>query len=274
MRTAPPLIACLIAVALLPAAAYAQDSPASLLAQAKAKFAAEDTVGADALLQQVIDHPDASIDLVEEALFWQIKLYYGDVVGAALLLGPLSGTGIDQSKLTQDVARQMLLARRAFQLAGTRYLNTTAIGSGLRSIKVDLPSLTDANVNQLKATIGDKAQVESILTGYSTDPKPGLGLVSMANRFGLYIGMGSELPGKPQGEVGSISAQFSNGVAFDEPRFLDWLAEVSLELHGIVNEPNGPDLKGLSKRADDRLVQKAAGDSNYAKNAKRRAGQR
>ena len=267
-------IILLLLCAVLGQAAHAQDSPASLLAQAKASFAADKTVEADALLQKVIDHPDASLDLVEEALLWQIKLYYGDVLGAALLMGPLSSTGIENSRLTQDVARQMLLARRAFQLAATRYLNTTAIGTGMKTLRVDLPSLTDDNVAQLKKTMGDKTAMTNILSGYAADPQPGLGLVAMANRFGLYIGMGSELPGKPQGEMASIRAQISNGVKFDEQRFLDWLAEVSLELHGIVNEPGGPDLVGVSKRADDRLKQKAAAGSAYEKNMKRRAAAR
>ena len=63
-------------------------------------------------------------------------------------------------------------------------------------------------------------------------------------------------------------------MAFDELRYLDWIATVAGELAALVKEPGGPDLAALAKRADERLLKRGASkpDSVFVKNAKKRRG--
>ena len=68
-------------------------------------------------------------------------------------------------------------------------------------------------------------------------------------------------------------AMAAAGQRFDHLHYLDWAARVALDMHGLLNEPNGPDLLGLARNCDKRIMQIAGDqpDNIYVKNAHKRA---
>jgi len=270
MRHATIITLCLLL--LLPAAAGAQ-VPQDKLRQAKGEMAGGHPYAADALLQEVINADDASTAEVEEALCLQTMIYYGDVFGAALVMAPLGVASAEPSKLKGQISQQLLLARRAFVVASNSYLNTTMRGSELKTLQLELPAFSEKDIEQINATISDKAALQKILADFSKDPAAGNGLVAKANQFGLYLGFSSTVPKTPGRTMGDVRAKLQGGLPFDALRYIDWMSTVALDMSYLVNEPGGPDLKGLARRADERLVKLAGNDANstYVKNARKRA---
>jgi hypothetical protein len=74
-------------------------------------------------------------------------------------------------------------------------------------------------------------------------------------------------------DVEQIGNDFAEGIEFNHIHYLDWAARVALDMHGLVNEPDGPDLIGLAQRCDDRLLSLAGGSATeyYVSEARKRA---
>jgi hypothetical protein len=230
-------------------------TPAEDLASAKKDIAADHVYSADALLQKIVTSPDATPVQVQEALYLQGMIYYGDVFGAALLIGPVAGgSGGKDSKLGQETSRQLLLARRAFHAASARLMNEFNAGRKLETIKVDLPPFGEADIDKLNEAVASKSVMQALVQGYEADESAGRGMLAKANHFGLYVAFGSLLPKAKGRKMSEVDTKLKAGQAFDEARYLDWLATVSLDMRGLINnEPSAPDLLGLAKRADERL---------------------
>lgn len=257
---------------LLAAASVASAAPADTLAQAHQEFADDHIYAADALLQQVIDDETASQVQVEEALLLQSLIYYGDVLGAVAVIEPLAAASTEGSGYKGEVSRQLLLARRAFHAAASRYLTATVLGSNLEDIKVDLPEFTEADLAIIKDTLSDGKALKDIMTSYETDSSVGKGLLAKASRLGLYTGFGRMLPPDASRRFSGIRSQYSRGSVFTPIMYMDFVAEVSLEMAMLINEPNGPDLVDLARRADERIMKLAGSNPQnlYVKNAGKR----
>lgn len=249
-----------------------QAAPADKLASAHREFAADHIYAADALLQEVIDDAASSQLQVEEALFLQTIIYYGDVLGAMAVIEPLAAASEQGSGYKEEVSRQLLLARRAFHAAASRYLTATVLGSKLETVKVDLPAFSEEDFSLIQATLRDKTELQNILGEYATDSSVGKGLLAKSSRLGLYTGFGRMLPPESSRKLASIRSQFGKGSVFTPIMYMDFIAEISLEMAKLVKEPNGPDLPGLAQRADERII-KLAGDNPqnlYVRNAGKR----
>ena len=257
-------------VALLSQMALA--APADNMASAHREFAADHIYAADALLQQVIDDAGSSQLQVEEALFLQSIIYYGDVLGAMAVIEPLAAASEEGSGYKEEVSRQLLLARRAFHAAAGRYLTATVLGSKLETVKVEMPAFSEEDFSLIQATLRDRAQLQEILAGYETDSSVGKGLLAKSSRLGLYTGFGRMLPPGTSRKLASVRSQFSKGSVFTPIMYMDFIAEVSLEMSRLVREPGGPDLLGLAQRADERIMQLAGSNPQnlYVKNAEKR----
>jgi hypothetical protein len=261
-----------IAMALvLPTAVLA--APADDLAQARAEIADGRLYSADALLQNVVTADDASVAQLQEALFLQSAIYAGDVLGAVALIQPMALTTSEGSEFKAEISRQLLSARRAFAAAVNSYLIASFTGSELTRIEFKLPPLTADNVNVLMATLHDANELDSINSSYAQDPAAGRGLLAQANRYSFYLALSDAVPGAASRNVELIGRGFAGGQQFDHLHYLDWAARVSLDMHHLLQEPNGPDLLGLAQSCDKRILQ-IAGDqpSNmYVQNARQRA---
>jgi hypothetical protein len=252
-------------------ASPATKTPAQLLTEARTEITASRAYKADALLQQVIKSPDAQRAQVEEALVLQGMIYYGDVFASSLLLPSLVAVAKKPEPFGKKVSERMILAGRAFHSAVTKYLNITAGGGKLSSLKVTLPDFAEADVKKLQDSLSNKATVEGLLASYSSDPAAGEGMYSRASQFGLYLGFGGTLPKEKGRKFGAIKSKFQSGVTFDQLRYLDWAASVSHDMSKSVKDPLPEfNLKELSKRCDQRLLKVAPADSTFAKNAKAR----
>jgi hypothetical protein len=260
----------LLIMLLLPAALWAQ-APADKLASARAEITSGHPYAADALLQEVVDSEDAGMAQVEEALCLQTMIYYGDVFGAALVMGPLGTASSEPSELKAQISQQLLLARRAFLAAGSNYLNTTVRGTLLAQLKLELPAFSESDIDKINSTLSSKEALQKILADFPKDPSAGQGLLAKANQFGLYLGFSSTVPKTAGRKMADVRQQLNSGVVFKQASYLDWMATVALDMNSLVNEPGGPDLKGLARRADERLLKLVEPDSQYAKNARQRA---
>jgi hypothetical protein len=266
--------AALSAAAILSLLLIAGAAPADSLAKAKAEIAQHKLYSADPLLQDVVNSHDSTPSQVEEALVLQSCIYYGDVFGAAFVMAPLAAASSEGSPLKALVSQQLLLARRAFHVAANSYMDTTVAGSQLTQLKLELPPFTDSDLDVLKQGLGNKAALKRILDEYPEDPSAGQGMLAQANHFGLYLAFGAAYPRSAGRKLTDVRSALKAGVAFDELRYLDWIATVAGELAGLVKEPGGPDLSALAKRADERLLKRGASkpDSQFVKNAKQRRG--
>ena len=268
------IIAVLITLALMPGMLFAQTptDPAKLLEQAHSEIAQSHLYSADTILRDVMKSPDASIAQVQEALSLQCMIYSGDVLGAALLIQPLGRASEEGSELKGEVSKQLVLARHAFAVAANDYLNATVMGAELTQLKLTLPGFTQADVTQLENTLASPPELATMLTGYTTDPTPGQGLITRANQYGFYLAFSAAVPESLSQNPDSIRGKVKQGTAFDNLHFLDWIARVALDMHHLLKEPNGPDLTGLAKRADERILKLAGAGSPYAASAQARAG--
>ena len=97
-------------------------APADNLAQARSEIAAGRLYSADALLQDVVTADEAEVAELQEALFLQSTVYAGDVLGAVALIQPMAVVTTEGSELKAEISRQLLNARRAFELAVNSYL--------------------------------------------------------------------------------------------------------------------------------------------------------
>jgi hypothetical protein len=250
-------------------------TPAQLIAEAKSEISASHSYKADTLLGEVIKSADASRAQVEEAMVMRGMIYYGDVFGSALVLPSFVAVAKKPEPLGRKVSETLIMASRAFDANLTEYLNITAAGSKLTKLQVTLPDLDEADVKKLQDTLSNKASVESMLAGYSSDPSGGEGLRSKAGQFGMYLGYGGTLPKDQHRKLPDIKAKFAPGTQFDQVRYLDWAASVCLDMsrqvHDTVPEFN---LADLAKKVDQRLLKVAPADSQFAKNAKARLSTR
>ncbi|MCB1186980.1 hypothetical protein KDL29_07405 [bacterium] len=271
MRNLSLTVICIMAIGLWSSAARAQGA-ADNLSKARSEFAADHIYAADALLQKVIDDEAANQLQVEEALFLQSIIYYGDVLGAMAVIEPLAAASAEGSGYKGEVSRQLLLARRAFYASASRFVTATVLGSKLEKVQITLPSFTDADLAVINSTLSDKAALDAILTGYESDSAVGKGLLAKASRLGLYTGFGRMLPPGSSRKFAAIRSSFSQGSVFTPIMYMDFIAEISVEMAYLVNEPNGPDLVGLAKRADERIMELTGGNPEnlYVKNATRR----
>ncbi len=243
-------------------------SPSDSLNKARAEIAADHVYSADALLQDVISSPDASAGQVQEALYLQTMIYYGDVFGAALLLAPVSGSTGKPSALGKEVSQQLLLARRAFHVAASSLLNELNANKQFSTVKIDLPPFSEAEVDKLNAALASRETMKELVEGYEKDQSAGRGMLAKANHFGLYIGCGSALPKQKGRKLKDVDAKLKGGVSFEEARYLDWLATVCIDMKDLIKkEPQAPDLGNLAKRADERLKKIVEKDSAFYKNA-------
>jgi hypothetical protein len=245
--------------------------PTQLLAEAKAEITASHSYKADALLQQVIKSEDASRAQVEEALVLQGMIYYGDVFASALVLPSLVAVAKKPEPFGRKVSERMIMAGRAFHESVTSYLNITAGGGKLSKLQVSLANFNEDDVKKLQDALSAKATVESMLDSYPTDPSTGEGLYSRASQFGLYLGLGGTLPKQKGRKLADIRSRLGAGVQFDQLRYLDWAASVSLDMSKQINDTLPEfSLADLSKRCDERLAKLAPADSQFGKNAKAR----
>jgi hypothetical protein len=267
------LWACALALICATTAAAA---PGDDLAAAKAELSANHPYSADALLQKIVKASDASPAELQEALVLQQMVYYGDVFGAALLLAPVSAATGKPSKLGAEASKQLLMARRAFYVSAKNFLNATFSERPLKQIQLELPTLTGDDVKKFEALLNTKEAMTKLIADYDADPSAGKGLLSRTSQFGLYLGMGALLP-KSSRKVEDIRASFKSGASYGYLGHLDWLATVSIELHGLAKEPQVPDpnfMLSLAKSCDERIKALTKDDpgSAYLKKAKARAG--
>ena len=248
---------------------------AEQLAEAKTEIANDHAYSADALRQEVIKDETASSEQVQEALLLQCLIYYGDVFGAFLVIGPCASAIEGQHPFKQEVGQQLLLARRAFAVSAEKYLNETVMGADLKRVKIDLPQYTQADLDTLQSTLADPVTIKRMLEQYESDPTPARGLQARSNQFGFYIGSGALLGPVAGGQrsVTDVRRTLSQGVTYDHAAYLDWLASVLLDMYTLINEPNGPDFVGLSKRANERLLNQFGSEpaNQHVVNARERA---
>jgi hypothetical protein len=266
MRTALALVLLPLLAALLISA-----KPADMLDKARTEIGNNHAYSADSWLQQVIDAPESTPAQVEEALYLQTMIYYGDVFGAAMVLTPVTLADQDGCRYGAEASRQLLLARRAFVAAANRYLNITAGGSKMTKLKLALPVFSEEDARKISSTLKDQATVKKMIASYDTDPVAGKGLLARANQFGMMLGFSSAVPRVKGRKFADVRARLSAGVDFDRAQYYDWLATVSVEMDAIVKEPGGPKMLDLAKRADERLVKVAPKGSELAKNAELRS---
>jgi hypothetical protein len=271
MRRTLTLIAAL-ALPLLLAASAAEN-----LASAKSQISKSQPYSADKLLQEIINSSDASPAQVEEALVLQTMIYYGDVFGAALVLAPVSAATQKPTKYGAEVSRQLLLARRAFSVAGNSYLNQTFSSSALKKLSVELPALTDEDVKKIQAVLNDKDSVARLVADYDGDPAAGQGLLARSSQFGMYLGLGGLIPKSSGRSMTDVQSKFRGGTDFNQLAYLDWLASISLELHSLAKEPQANDpkfMQTLAKKCDERIKALTKDDAGnpYRKKAEGRAG--
>jgi hypothetical protein len=256
----------------LPKVTTAGKSPVQLLAEAKADIALFKTGTADQLLQAVVLHPDASTAQVEEALVVQCIMYYGDVMGAMTLIPAMARVGKEGSPLKAEIGKQLVLARRAFAASLSSYLNDTAGGAKLQQVSLTLPPFEDADAKRIHHTLTDQPTLDLIVSGFTKDPAPGLGLVSKSNLMGLYISSTAVAP-KTKGFT-PLRSKLSGGVAFEADQYLDWAAQACVEMAKMLKDPRGPDMRALSKRCDERILAwyGSSADNPHVKAAKKRRG--
>jgi hypothetical protein len=245
--------------------------PAQLLTEAKSELLASHAYKADALLQQVVKSDEASRAQVEEALVLQGMIYYGDVFASALVLPSHVAVAKKPEPFGRKVSERMILAGRAFHESVTSYLNITAGGAKLGKLQVKTAPFSEADVKKLQDALSNRATVESLLSSYPNDPSEGEGMYSRASQFGLNLGLGGLLPKQKGRKLEDIQAKLAAGIDFDQLRYLDWAASVSLDMSNQVHDTL-PDysLAELSKRCDERLTKLAPAGSQFAKNAKAR----
>jgi hypothetical protein len=269
---------------LLPALAFAQNGstidsgsgatqdPARLLEEAHAEIALSHLYSADAILRDVMESPDASVAQVEEALALQCMIYSGDVLGAALLVTPLGNASQEGSGLKAEVTKQLILARRAFSISANDYLNATIGGSELAQLKLALPQFSQADVTKLEDTLASPQVLAGMVEGYATDPTPGQGLITRANQYGFYLAFSAAVQENLAQNPDSVRAAAQRGTPFDELHFLDWMARVAIDMHRLLQDPDGPDMLALAKRCDQRILAHAPENNEYAAAARSRAG--
>jgi len=273
------LLLCLVSAkpptAAKPAAPPAPPKPpAQLLSEAKAEITAGHAYKADDMLQQVVKSVDSSRAQVEEALVLQGMIYYGDVFASALVLPSLVAVAKKPEPFGKKVSERLIMAGRAFDAAVGKYLNITAPGGKLTTLKVSLPPFGEDDVKKLQDTLSNKATVQALLDSYPSDPSAGEGMYARASQFGLYLGFGGTLPKNKDRKLGEIQSKLAGGIAFDQLRYLDWAASVSLDMSREVRDPARQyDLGDLSRRCDERLLKLAPADSVFARNAKARSDQ-
>ena len=257
---------------LLPVVALA--ASAEKLAEARAEIAAGRMYTADALLQEIVHAEDATVSQAQEALVLQCMVYSGDVLGSVALMRPMSVATTEGSELKGEISRQLVLARRAFTQAVNNYLNATVMGPELERVKVELPLLDAAALDVLMETLHDEQALREINNTYADDPAPGRGLLSQVNLYSYYLALSDALPGGSDKQLEVLRRELAAGRQFDNLHFLDWAARVGLDMHSLLSEPNGPDLLGLVRRCDERILSLAGDDANnpYVKNARERAG--
>lgn len=256
---------------LLPTLAFA--APADDLAQARAEITAGRLYAADALLQNIVTAEDAGVVQLQEALCLQSAIYAGDVLGAVALIQPLALTTAEGSEFKAEISRQLLSARRAFEFAVNSYLVASFAGGELTQLKLNLPPLSAADVDLLMATLHDAGELNSINAAYASDPAPARGLLAQANRYSFYLALSDALPATVSRDIEKIRSTFAAGARFDHLHYLDWAARVALDMHQLLEEPNGPDLLGLAQSCDKRILQLAGEqlDNVYVNNARLRA---
>jgi len=261
-----------ICLVLIPLTALAD--PAAKLAEARTEIAGGRFYSADALLQEVVHDEDATVAQSQEALALQCMVYSGDVLGAVALMRPLSVATEEGSGLKAEISRQLVLARRAFTAAMNNYLNSTVMGPELDMIKLELPALKAEDINVMMGTIHDVEALKSISDTYDEDPAAGRGLLSQINLYSYYLALGDALPGGGDDNTAVVRQRLLAGQTFDDLHYLDWAARVALDMHALLREPDGPDLLGLARRCDERIISRTGGDENnqYVKNARERAG--
>jgi hypothetical protein len=261
-----------IAAALaIPATALA--APADDLVAARAEVAAGRLYSADALLQNVVTADEATVAQLQEALFLQSAIYAGDVLGAVALIQPMALATGEGSEFKAEISRQLLSARRAFEVAVNSYLIASFTGSELTQVQFSLPPLSADNVSVLMATLHDANELNSINNSYAQDPAAGRGLLAQANRYSFYLALSDAVPGTSSRNVEQIGRSFAGGQRFDHLHYLDWAARVALDMHQLLQEPNGPDLLGLAQSCDQRIMQIAGDQQNniYVLKARQRA---
>ncbi len=248
-------------------------SPADDLAKARQEIAAGRLYAADALLQNIVSADEADVGQLQEALCLQSAIYAGDVLGAVALIQPLALTTTEGSEFKAEISRQLLSARRAFQMAVNSYLVASFGGGELSQLKLDLPPLTSDDVDVLMATLHDSDELNRINSIYASDPAPARGLLAEANRYSFYLALSDAVPGGANRDIAKIRSTFAAGARFDHLHYLDWAARVALDMHQLLNEPNGPDLLGLAQSCDKRIMQLAGDQQNnvYVNNARLRA---
>jgi hypothetical protein len=257
----------LVCLLLIPAAVIAQGasaktdamkvntagkSPAQLISEAKADIEKFKTGTADQLLQAVTTHPDSTTSQLEEALVLQVVLYYGDVIGAMTVIPSLGKVAKDGSPLKSAVGKQLVLARRAFAASMSNYLNSTIAGSELKRTGLNLPAFSEADARRIHQTLAETQTLDAIVSNFATDPAPGMGLLSRANLLGLYVSAGSLAP--RSGGFAALRSKLGAGTDFKADRYLDWAATAAAEMHDMVTDKGGPDMRALSKRCDERLI--------------------
>lgn len=283
----------------LPAAAV----PADKLAEARGQIAAGHVYTADALLQEVVHDEDAAVVELQEALFVQCMIYSGDVLGSVALMKPMALATRDadtadmelyqsymdsgdneaaaaQARLIKDrsafkgeISRQLVYARRAFATAMNSYLNATVMDAGLDRVQLELPVLADDEVAIMLETLNDGPALRQINAAFAADPAPGRGLLAQVNLYSYYLALSDAVPGGNERDMALIRQRFTSGQRFDNLHYLDWAARVALDMHALLSEPDGPDLLGLARRCDQRIIEQAGDESNvYVKNARERAG--
>lgn len=260
-----------IAVLMFPALAFA--TPAEDLAKARDEIAAGRLYAADALLQNVVTADEAEVGQLQEALCLQSAVYAGDVLGAVALIEPLAVSTSEDSEFKAEISRQLLNARRAFVVAVNSYLVASFRGGELDQLKLDLPPLSDDDVNVLMATLHNADELNRINSTYADDPAPARGLLAQANRYSFFLALSDAVPGPADRDIAKIRSTFAAGTRFDHLHYLDWAARVALDMHQLLNEPNGPDLLGLAQSCDERIMQLAGDQLNnvYVNNARQRA---
>lgn len=270
-----PRYIALFACLLMPLALSA--SSAENLSSAKAQITQSQPYSADKLLQEIINSSESTPAQAEEALVLQSMIYYGDVFGAALVLGPASGATDKPTKYGAEVSKQLLLARRAFSVSAKSYLNQTFQSSTLKQVKVELPALTDDDVKKIEALLSNKEAVSKLVADYDSDPAAGAGLLARSSQFGMYLGLGGLIPKTKGRSLTDVRDKYKAGADFSQLAYLDWLASVSIELHSLAKEPQANDPKfmlTLAKSCDDRIKALTKNDTGnaYRKRAEGRAG--
>ena len=160
-------------------------------------------------------------------------------------------------------------------LAEKRNVRVLQTPSSELSVRLQLPTLTDEDVAIMMGTLDDAEALKKINAEFANDPTAGRGLLARVNQYSFALAIKDAVPAGFGNELSTVHSGLAAGVAFDKLCFLDWAARVALDMHRMVDEPNGPDLLGLARRCDERIVKWAGNDPNnkYLKNAQNRSGQ-